>query len=56
MNDIHKEPLFTSWPTPLSDKDLSDCFKVKKNLKSKTKSKVKLNSFSSFINFYSFSY
>jgi hypothetical protein len=32
MNDIHTEPLLTSWPMPLSGEDLRKCFGLKKKL------------------------
>ena len=28
MNNVYRTPLFTSWPTPLSLKDLGKCFSV----------------------------
>lgn len=57
MNDIYKVPLFTSWPTPLSGKDLINCFKIKKNpKKSSAKSKARSKTLSSFINLFSVSY
>ena len=33
MKDIYFEPFLSSWPTPLSIKDLRDCFKIKKGLR-----------------------
>lgn len=55
MNDLHKEPLFTSWPTPLTLQNLKECFSVKKkSLKNKIKDKVKpLSHFSYFFNLFS---
>lgn len=58
MNDIYKEPLFTSWPTPLSSDSLRECFSFKKKaLRSKAKGKVRqLSPFSYFLNLFSTSY
>ncbi len=55
MNDIHKEPLFTSWPNPFSNENLKECFSVeKKNLKRKIKEKAKqLSPLSHFLNLFS---
>lgn len=33
MKDIYLEPFLSSWPTPLSLKDIGECFKTKKGLK-----------------------
>ena len=58
MNDIHSEPLFTSWPNPFSGESLKECFGVKrKNPKRKVKEKAKASSpFSSFLNLFSTSH
>lgn len=57
MNDVYKAPLFTFWPTPLSAKDLKECFDVKtKNSKRKVKEKVKESSFFQFLNWFPLSY
>lgn len=58
MNDIYREPLFTSWPTPLSGKSLKECFGIKKKLlKLEAKKGVReLSPLSYFLNFFSTSY
>lgn len=33
MKDIYLEPFLNSWPTPLSIKDLKECFKSRKGLR-----------------------
>ncbi len=55
MNDIHREPLFTSWPNPFSGESLKECFSVKKkSLKNKVRKKVKqMSAFSYFFNLFS---
>lgn len=39
MNDIHKEPLFTSWPNPFSEKNMKECFSVKQKKQSSDRRK-----------------
>lgn len=58
MNDVYTEPLFTSWPTPLSNESLRECFGFKKKLlKRKGKKEAKeLSPFSYFLNLFSTSY
>jgi len=33
VKDIYFEPFLSSWPTPLSLKDLKECFKIKRGLR-----------------------
>ena len=58
MNDVYKEPLFTSWPKPFSGNSLKECFGVKKKTSwRKVKKEVKqLSPFSYFFNLFSTSY
>jgi len=58
MYDVHKEPLFTSWPNPFSNESLKECFGVKKKtFKRKVKNKIKeLSPLSYFLNLFSTSY
>ncbi|MBI2031698.1 MAG: hypothetical protein HYT08_03730 [Candidatus Levybacteria bacterium] len=41
MKDIYTEPFLSSWPTPLSFRDLRECFRGKKNIGHNLKTKRK---------------